>query len=287
VEVPGVTLDPKQVAVAGAIPGYFETMGLRTRAGRWFTVEEFAGSAPVAVIDERMAALAWPDAGAIGRQIRVGPMMHEVVGVVATVRTSLSRPMPVQLYVPASITSGPSTNALVWAPEAALPDLQPRIAAAVHSVAPGTWIRVSPITMDRLFMREIGEARFQTPIVLAFGALAFLLAGVGVFGLVSYLAERRQREFGIRLALGARPADIWRTVSGLCVTPAIAGLAIGAAGAWALESVVRSSVFGWESSGAGAFALVTVALLLVAVLASLAPARRAMRTDPAITLRAE
>ena len=128
---------------------------------------------------------------------------------------------------------------------------------------------------------------FRCRLFIAFGVLAFLLAGVGVFGLVSYLVERRQREFGIRLALGAKPTDICWSVFRLSVVPALAGLAVGGASAWALESVVRASVFGWQSSGLGAFVLTSAALLAVAVIASLSPARRAMRVDPAVTLRAE
>ena len=123
--------------------------------------------------------------------------------------------------------------------------------------------------------------------MIAFGAMAFLLAGAGVFGLVSYLVERRRREFGIRLALGASRFGIWRQVLRLSLMPALAGLLIGSTGAWMLESVVRASVFGWESSGSGAVVFVAIALLAVAVIASLAPARRAMTVDPAVTLRSE
>jgi putative ABC transport system permease protein len=91
----------------------------------------------------------------------------------------------------------------------------------------------------------------------------------------------------VRLALGARPAHIWRQVVADSVTPAVLGLGIGLAVAWALERVVRASVFGWESSGPAAMAIVAAALLGVAVLAAVGPARRAMRIDPVRTLRAE
>jgi ABC-type antimicrobial peptide transport system permease subunit len=108
-----------------------------------------------------------------------------------------------------------------------------------------------------------------------------------VFGLVSYLVEQRRREFGIRVALGATPGDVWQTVIRQSLVPAVVGLTAGIGAAWALESVVRSSVFGWQSSGVAALAAVAVALLGVAVLAAAVPARRAMRIDPAVTLRAE
>ena len=144
-----------------------------------------------------------------------------------------------------------------------------------------------PVTFERLFLRGIGEAQFQSPVVVAFGVLAFVLAGVGVFGLVSYLVAQRLREFGIRLALGARPQNIWRTVVGDSVVPAVIGLAVGIPGALLLESVVQSTVFGWKSSGPLAAAVVAIALVFVATLAAIPPARRAMRVDPIQVLRAE
>ena len=118
-------------------------------------------------------------------------------------------------------------------------------------------------------------------------AVGLVSRRVGVFGLVSFLVEQRTREFGIRMTLGARPGDIWRTVVGQNLWPAVMGLMIGVAGAWALESVVRSAVFGWPSSGVQAVAIVVVALLGIVVLAAALPARRAMRVDPASALRAE
>jgi predicted permease len=287
VEVPGVTFDAKQLSVMNAQPGYFESMALRLRAGRWFSPQELLGVSAVAVIDERMAMLAWPGGSAVGRQVRIGNVMREVVGVIEPVRERLSgTPFP-QLYITAPDAPAAETMALLWAPGVSPGDLQTRVTQAIRTVAPDAWVQIWPMTMDRWFLREIGEARFQMPIVTAFGVLAFLLAGVGVFGLVSYLVERRQREFGIRLALGAKPADICGSVFRLSVVPALAGLAIGGVSAWALESVVRSSVFGWQSSGLGAFVLTSAALLAVAVIASVSPARRAMRVDPAVTLRAE
>ena len=121
----------------------------------------------------------------------------------------------------------------------------------------------------------------------AFGILAFVLAGIGVFGLVSYLVAQRTREFGIRIALGARRQDVWRGVLRESLAPAAAGLAVGVGAAWALERFIRSSVFGWESSGALSVLVVSAALLFVALVAAVGPARRVLRIDPAIVLRRE
>jgi ABC-type antimicrobial peptide transport system permease subunit len=162
-----------------------------------------------------------------------------------------------------------------------------RIAPAAQAIAVGTSVSASPVEFEWVFNRQTGEATFQAPIVTAFGVLAFVLAAIGVFGLVSYLVAQRSREFGIRLALGARRHDIWRGVFRESIAPAGLGLAVGIAAAWALERTVRASVFGWESSGVAALLVVTAALLFVAVIAAIGPARRVLRIDPAMVLRSE
>jgi hypothetical protein len=286
VEVPGRSLDPKLITARGASPGYGEVWGVRLRGGRWFDSQEQHGDAPVAIVDEKFAQLAWGDVGAVGQELRVGGVLRKVIGVIEPMRQSLSRESAGQVLVPVAQPYRFSSP-MVWAPGAAQADLRVRAHAAIAALLPGVDVEVRPVTLEHLFLREIGEAQFQAPIVAAFGVLAFVLAGIGVFGLVSYLVEQRTREYGIRLALGARPRDVWRSVIRQSVNPALAGLAAGIAGAWALESIVRSSVFGWESSGAGAVGVVTVALFVVAILAAMVPARRAMRIDPSVTLRME
>jgi predicted permease len=286
IEVPGVAVDPKQLTASAATPGYFETRGLRLLRGRWFAGTEFAGNEPVAVVDQKAASVAWPDRDAIGQEIRVAGVLRRVVGVTEPVRVSLSRPLVGRIYIP-SADAYKWASVIAWAPGVAPADLDARVRPVLASALPGTTVRIRPETFEGFFLREVGEAEFQGPIMLVFGVLAFVLAGFGVFGLISYLVEQRTREFGIRLALGAQPGNIWRNVIHQSVVPAIAGLVIGLAGAWALESVVRSAVFGWPSSATGAVSAVATALLVVAVGAATLPARRAMRIDPATTLRME
>ena len=127
---------------------------------------------------------------------------------------------------------------------------------------------------------EVGPNRLAFPIVR-------LPEGVTREQGVSFLVDQRAREFGIRMTLGARPADIWRSVIGQSLRPAMIGIVLGVAAAWSLEPVVRSTVFGWQTSGAEAVAIVVIALLGIAVLSTALPARRAMRVDPATTLRSE
>jgi putative ABC transport system permease protein len=284
IEVPGRAIDPETIAASGAAAGYFESWNLRMRAGRWFFPAE---DAEAAVVDQRFAALMGPGADPIGREIRVGRgAMREVVGVIEAPRWSLIREARPTVYIPvAADTPGRKSRFVAWLPGATLPDARRQVEAAVRGAVPNADVRIDPVTFDMLFLCEVGEARFQTPFMIVFGLLAFALAGVGVFGVVSYVVERRTREFGIRLALGARSRDVWRSVTLQSVVPAIVGLAIGIAGARALERIVQATVFGWQSSGAWAVSIVAVALFAVAVAAAAAPARRAVRIDPVATLR--
>lgn len=286
IEIPGVAIDPRTTSASGATDGYFEAWNLRLRRGRWFTHAELTGQEPVVVINETLARMAWPGADALGREVRADGLLRRVIGVIEPMRTRLAMEPSGHVYVPVAQPRA-WTSAAVWASGLSADDLQRRVEGVIRGVVPDAEVRVQPVTLERLFGRDVGEALFQAPIMLAFGALAFVLAGVGVFGLVSYLVEQRTREFGIRFALGARPGDVWQNVIRQSLIPAIVGLAIGVAGAWALESVVRSSVFGWQSSGISAIGAVAVALLAVSVLAAAVPARRAMKVNPATTLRAE
>jgi predicted permease len=287
VEVPGRAIDPKSVQASVTSPGYFEAWSLKLTTGRWFTPDEFRQDLPVAVIDRRFASTVWPGIDPVGQEVRVGTgPLRRVIGVIEPVRPRLAVEVPGRIIVPTPLPD-PAATVVAWAPGASLVEMRERLAAAVRQVIGGADVRVVPITFDDLFLRDVGEAQFQAPIMTAFGALAFLLAGVGVFGLVSFLVEQRTREFGIRMTLGARPADIWRSVVGQSLWPAVIGLMLGIAAASALESVVRSTVFGWQSSGVQAASIVAVALLGIVVLAAAFPARRAMRVDPASALRAE
>jgi hypothetical protein len=251
-----------------------------------FRPDEVAADAPVVIVDEKLAALAWPGQRPIGKLVQAGDAPpREIVGVVPHERRILSRTQPALAYLPRPHVDGRNLI-VVWAPGIDADDLAARLAAPLAAIR-GYRGTVRAVTFDGMFARDAGEAQFQQPIVVAFGLFSLAVAGVGLFGLVAYLVEQRTRDFGVRLALGARPAHIWRQVVADSVTPAVLGLGIGLAVAWALERVVRASVFGWESSGPAAAAIVAAALLGVAVLAAVGPARRAMRIDPVRTLRAE
>ena len=260
---------------------------MRLAAGRLFSVDEIRTEAPVAIVDAALARRAWPDAHAIGQDLRVGAgPVRRVVGVVETQVRSLRSEMPVEAYIPRAPTAG-WPRLVAWAPGLPAEQLVSRLTPAVSTLLPGAVLRAEPVTLAWLFNRQTGEAEFQGPIMIAFGVLTFALAGIGVFGLVSYLVAQRMREFGIRLALGARNRDIWRAVVRETVAPAFAGLLFGSAAAWTLERFVRAAASGWPSSGMAAVTVVSVALLVVAMIAAAGPAWRTLRIDPSVVLRAE
>jgi ABC-type antimicrobial peptide transport system permease subunit len=216
----------------------------------------------------------------------VGDTSYDVVGVVENPRYSLIREVPPVLFVPAAPVNE-RHSVTVFAPELSATELTQRFTSVMSSAAPGFSPNVSPQTFERMFDDELANARFQQPIIIVLGVFAFTVAGVGLFGLVAYLVEQRTRDFGIRLALGARARDIRRDLAAESLWPASIGLAIGLAAAWGLQGVMRATMFGWESSGPLAAAAVAAVVIAVAIVAVAGPARRVLRIDPAITLRTE
>ncbi len=282
-------LPSRDVRAADVGYGYFEAWGALPIAGRTFTGDEVAGDAPVAVVDQKFAAHVWPGGNPIGRRVRIGigsGPPREVIGVVRHERRRLSVETAGVVYVPRPKIDQRETM-IVWAPGLTAGDLEQRLVAPVGEAVPGFKPVVTPVTFENLFVRDVGEAYFQRPVVIVFGLFAFVLAGVGLFGLVAYLVEQRTREYAIRIALGARATAIWRHVVGQSVAPTAAGLVAGLGGAWALEGLARAGVFGWQSSGPMTVAAVSILLISVAAVAATIPARRALRIDPIQALRSE
>jgi putative ABC transport system permease protein len=141
-------------------------------------------------------------------------------------------------------------------------------------------------------MREVvwqanGRARFQTWLLAVFAAAAALLAAVGIYGVMSYAVSRRSREIGVRMALGARPGEVLRLIVGQGMGVAAAGAAAGLAAALVLTRLMRSLLYGVPPTDLATYAAVAAGLLVIALVASYVPARRAARIDPATALRAE
>lgn len=277
-------------------PDFFRTLGMRLEQGRAFTGTDAKKSA---VISESFARKYWPDGHAVGGRFRFGTDdWQTVVGVVDDVRrirpgASTSQP---QLYYRfgdtgnVAVAVGPSstiidTRTIVvrtptpGAVAAALP-------GAIHDVDPTVVVRRTDL-VDHLFADAIARPRTIFLIMAVFAAFGLALAAAGLYGVLSHLVEQRQREIGIRLALGARPADIGRRVLGSGLALTLAGVALGVGAALALVRVMRALLYEVDPSDPLSVGAVCAVLVAVAVLAAWRPARRAMRVDPVALLRTE
>ncbi len=243
---------------------------------------------PVVVVSETMGRRFWPDADPIGKRLRADPKgpWFTVVGVVGDVRVrGAQSDSESEAYFGYWLNPEPGINVVLKAAGEATALSEP-LRSAVKDVDPS--IAVAGIaSMDSLVAGSIGDSRFYATLVAVFAALALVLAAVGIYGVLSYAVAQRIPEIGVRLALGAAERQIFGLVMGDSLKLALAGLAIGAAGALAVGRGMQSLLFGVAGTDVVTFAATATVLMLVAFVASYVPARRAMRVDPMSALRAE
>jgi putative ABC transport system permease protein len=270
-------------------PEYFSTMGIPLRRGRGFTDRDHEQATGVVVVSETMAAKYWPGEDPIGKRITIGynnTGPREIVGVAADVKQgNLTDAQGPQLYAPFVQVPWPFLAAVVRttaAPEAAAGALRQVLARLDPEQAAGE-IR----TLDQYVSRSIATPRFTALLVGSFAALALLLAGFGLYGVMAYSVAQRGREIGIRMALGAQARDVRALVVGQALRMGAAGLAVGLVGALLATRVLESLLFGISASDPITFAAVSAALITVLVVAAYLPARRATRVDPMVALRTE
>jgi putative ABC transport system permease protein len=278
-----------------ASPEYFAALGGRMRRGRAFLDTDRAASAPVAIINEAMAAKYWPGIDPIGRQVGVANPkwpLRTVVGVVADVKHySLKETPAPEMYVPYTqneIGIWPPMRTLQAAvrgdapPEALLSGIQ----RALKAVDPDLPVAHAS-TLTRLVQDATAPARFSVLLLAAFGGLALVLATIGMYGVVSYSVVQRTREIGVRLALGARRGQVFAMVVGRGSRLAGFGVGIGLVVALGATRLLRGLLYGVQPTDPLTFAGVAALLIVVAVIACAVPARRATRVDPMIALRGE
>jgi putative ABC transport system permease protein len=274
---------------------YFSTMAIPIVAGRGFDERDRAGTSPVALVNETFSRRFFNDVEPLGQHIRVfdSDGSIEVVGIVKDVREGslTARPLPV-MYVPfaqanpAGVRASHTYFPMSWVvrADATGPSLEHAIREALRSLDPRQPFSVFR-TMDEVKSAAVREQRFQMTLLTVLAGIGLLLATAGVYGVVSYSAAQRTREFGIRMALGAPRTLILRTVIRGGATLAIVGVGLGIAASFASASVIEK--FLWGVSPLDPLTLASVAILLVgvAVLASLVPALRAVRLNPVTALR--
>ncbi len=276
------------------LPGFFESLGVALTQGREFTESDDSAHPNVIVVDETLAKRTWPGESPLGKRLHVS-FIHEgsfdstladVVGVVRHVRyRDLGADGRGQVYVPYFQSARPELAFTVRAPahpgglagparrEVARLDLE---------------LAVSKVRLLEDYVRQAGTAaRFTTMIAAALAALALLLAGIGIYGLLAYSVAQRSNEIGVRVALGGRPRDILWLVVRQAVGLVGAGLAAGFVGSFAMTRLLEKLLYGVGPRDAATLAAAAAVLAAAGLLAAFVPARRAVRVDPIVALRGE
>jgi putative ABC transport system permease protein len=272
-------------------PRYCATMKLPLVAGREFTANDNAAAPPVVIINEAAARTYWPNQNSLGKRLIIGgprekPQSAEIIGVTGASRyrrlTEAFRP---GMLLPAAQNYFPdlSLHLRSAGDPASLIESARRELRALDPQLPATNIR----TLEDQRRNSLYSERVTALLLSAFGALALSLAALGIYGVMAYSVAQRTREFGIRMALGARAGDVLRLMLIQGARLIGAGVALGLAGAFAATRLIRS--FLYQVSSADPMAFVSAALLgaAVALLACYIPARRATQVDPMIALRYE
>ncbi|MGH7507335.1 MAG: FtsX-like permease family protein, partial [Longimicrobiales bacterium] len=277
-------------------PGYFETIGMSLVAGRFLTSADGIDGRMVAVINETMAARYWPGRNALGQRFHLGTRDQpwiEIVGIARDVRHNAVIEDPrAEMYLPhaqfgrATGGSPPRGMSLVIRAAGDPLALVPAVREQVRLLDPR--LPLSEIrTMDDVAADALAQPRFTSTLIAVFAMLSLALAGIGLYGVLSFTAARRTREIGIRMALGANRGSVAGLVMGEGVALAGAGAVIGLlAAVWATR-FLDSQLYGVSPLDPLTFAIVPVVLIGVAAVASYLPARRAARVSPVVALRTE
>ncbi len=270
-------------------PGFLESIGTRVLRGRSFDDGDVAGATPVIILNETAARRLFGDEDPMGQRVTTGWGHHpdelEVVGVVEDVRlTSLAGVPPPAMYWPYGQYDGRSTMSYVVRSAADPSSLVPLIRDTVTRLDPELPIHSVELLADRT-RRSLAQERLTTWLFTGFAVLALVLGAVGIFGVMAYSVVRRRREIGVRVAIGATPGKLTRTILLEGAALASLGLAIGATGALALGRTFSHLLYETSAADPATFAGVGALLIAVALLACYLPARRAARVDPMEVLR--
>jgi putative ABC transport system permease protein len=278
---------PPTTSTAAASPGYFRTLGIPLLAGREFADTDDKKALDVAMINQTVQRRLWPNDNPIGKRVSYndGKTWTTIVGVVGDVREfGLDRPPISEMYVPVAQSGGMST--LIVRTAADPQAMARRMREVVHEVDSQTAI-THEMTVEQAREESLVSPRRTATLLGLFAGLALLIAAAGIGGIMALAVSQRVREIGIRMAMGARPADILRMVLGHGLALTLLGVAIGAAGALALTGLAKSFLFEVMPTDPLTFVGVALVLFASALLASFLPARRAASIDPIVALRTE
>ncbi|MCX6633268.1 MAG: ABC transporter permease [Candidatus Solibacter sp.] len=259
-------------------PAYFGVMGIPVLAGRALADSDTAQSAAVVVVNQTLVRRFWPGGSAIGGRIAIdqtGGRVAEIVGVVGDVK-------PVRV----DGEEWPTIYHLVVRTAALPMSLASAVTREVHQLDPDQLV-ADVRTMEEVVNLAVAGARFNTALLVCFAGVAFVLAAVGIYGVISYDVSQRTNEIGIRMALGAQPADVLRLVLGQGVRLAVYGIVAGLLGASLVTRWMGTMLFGVNPTDGWTYTVISVLLAAVALAASYLPSRRAMALNPVIALRHE
>jgi putative ABC transport system permease protein len=274
-----------------ATTDYFSTMKIPIVRGRFFDDRDTMESQPVAIIDETMQRKYWPNEDPVGKRIsfqggQQNPIWREIVGIVGHVKhRALEGESRVQYYIPHTQMQAGNLNLVVRT------DADPTSLAGVVRGAIKGMDKDLPVfrvqTLEQYVIDSMAQRRFALTLLGIFALVALALASVGLYGVLSYSVTQRLHEIGIRMALGARAADVLRLVIGQGMLLALAGVALGVVGAFLLTRLMANLLFGVKASDPLTFVAIALLLTLVALVACFVPARKATKVDPMEALRYE
>ncbi|MGA9770138.1 MAG: ABC transporter permease [Blastocatellia bacterium] len=267
---------------------FFNTMRIPLLQGRFFTDQDTEASEKVVIVNESFARRYWPDEDAVGKRVmgsaREG--RRTIVGVVGDVHgTGLSEEVKPEVFMP-YLQSSTSRLSIAVRTEADPLSMVAAVRSQVQAVDQDQPV-ANVMTMNQHLAQSVSEPRFNMLLLGVFAALALVLAGVGIYGVMSYTVAQRTHEIGIRMALGAQANDVVRLIVRQAMAMTVAGVVIGLFAAFALTRVMESLLFGVSATDPATFALISLVLTGVALGACFIPARRAARVDPLVALRYE
>jgi putative ABC transport system permease protein len=277
-----------------ADPGYFSALGIPLVEGRFFTEDDRGAQAFKVIVNQQLARQYFPGENPIGKHMRVPAHPHagdatnadyEIVGVVGDTLYQVGKAAKPAMYFP--MLAGDMNGGTLAIRTAADP-LQMAVPVQKQIAALDPELPVSEVrTMDQAIGASLVNANLSATLVLAFAVLSLLLASVGLYGVLSYLATQRTAELGIRMALGAQRDQVLQMMLLDGLRPALLGLGLGLVASMAATRIFQSMLFGTQALDPVVLGSVITTLLVVAVLACLAPAWRASRLDPMRALRTE
>jgi putative ABC transport system permease protein len=292
----GITRDDRSAPAPSDVPEvdyriasshYFRALGIPLRAGRQFDERDAQSGPSVVIINETAARRYWPGEDPVGKRLTITenpPVSCEIVGVVGDVKHNRLDDEPrAEIYAPHSQAPASFMHIVVRT----VADPMSMVAAVRREIAAVD--KDQPVhdikTMEQLFAESISQPNFNMLLLSVFAAVALALAAIGVYGVISYAVTQRTHEIGVRIALGARRADVLKMVMRQGLVLALAGIAVGLIGAFALTRLMRTLLFEVSATDPVTFVSIPLLLAAVALAACWIPARRAMKVDPIRVLR--